>query len=243
MVAPAVTLASDGFVVSKALQTSLETAAKYLSNDPQSTRIFLNGNHPFAAGETLKQPELAATLQRIANSGEKGFYEGETAKLLAQAMAAHGGLVTEEDLKAYKTHDRTPLEGDYKDLHYHFPATSAGGIGVLQMLGMLAGTHYDSDGADSPKAVHYEAEAMRRFYADRSEYLGDPDFYNVPVKSLLDPKYLAWRRGTIDPELRRPANRLHPACSAPPKLTYGLLMRAKRQRTSTWWTKKGMPLP
>ena len=155
---------------------------------------------PLPSGETLKQPELAATLERIAQQGEKGFYEGKTAELLAEAMAAHGGLITQADLKSYHTHERKPLEGDYEGFHIiTAPPPSAGGVGILQMMGMLAGTKYDSDGPDSPKAVHYEAEAMRRFYADRSEYLGDPDFYNVPVKSLLDAKYLAWRRGTIDP--------------------------------------------
>lgn len=211
LLAPAVKLASDGFVVSKTFQANLDGAAKYLASDPESTRIFLNGNHPFKAGDTIKQPDLASTLERIAKHGEKGFYEGETAKLLAQAMAAHGGLITEADLKAYKTHERKPLEGDYNGFHIiTSPPPSAGGVGVLQMLGMLAGTNYASDGADSPKAVHYEAEAMRRFYADRSEYLGDPDFYNVPVKSLLDPKYLAWRRASIDPDHATPSDAVEP---------------------------------
>ena len=211
LIAPAEKLASDGFVVSKALQKSLENDAKTLATDPESTRVFLNGNHPFTAGETFKQPDLGATLERISKQGEKGFYEGETAKLLAEAMAAHGGLITAEDMKAYRTHERTPLEGEYKDFHIiTAPPPSAGGVGVLQMLGMLAGTKYDSDGADSPKAVHYEAEAMRRFYADRSEYLADPDFYNVPVKSLLDPKYVEWRRGTIDPLHATPSESIAP---------------------------------
>jgi gamma-glutamyltranspeptidase/glutathione hydrolase len=211
LVAPAQKLASDGYVISKALQSSLDTAAKYLANDPESTRIYLNGGTPFKAGDTIKQPELAATLDRIAKQGEKGFYAGETAKLMAEAMAAHGGLVTAEDLKAYQTEERTPLEGDYKGFHMiTSPPPSAGGVGVLQMMGMLAGTGYDTDGADSPKAVHYEAEAMRRFYADRSEYLGDPGFYNVPVKALLDPKYIAWRRETIDPVHATPSDSVAP---------------------------------
>jgi gamma-glutamyltranspeptidase/glutathione hydrolase len=211
LLAPAIKLAADGFTVSKALQSSLETSSKSLATDPESTRIFLNADHPFKAGDTLKQPDLTATLERIEQHGEKGFYEGETAKLLAAAMAKNGGLITAEDLKAYKTQERTPLEGDYKDYHIiTAPPPSAGGVGILQMMGVLAGTNYDSDGADSPKATHYEAEAMRRFYADRSEYLGDPDFYNVPIKSLLDPKYLAWRRGTIDPQHATPSESIAP---------------------------------
>ncbi len=224
LVAPAVKLAGDGIVVSKALQSSLDSASKFLSNDPESTRIFLNGGQPYKEGATFKQPELGATLDRIAKHGEKGFYEGETAKLLADAMAAHGGLITEQDLKAYKTHERTVLEGDYKGFHIiTSPPPSAGGVGLLQMLGILSGTHYDADGADSGKAVHYEAEAMRRFYADRSEYLGDPDFYNVPVKALLDPKYLAWRRASIDPEHATPSDAVAPGLqrSAEARITWG----------------------
>jgi gamma-glutamyltranspeptidase/glutathione hydrolase len=91
---------------------------------------------------------------------------------------------------------------------------------------MLAGTNYDSDGADSAKAVHYEAEAMRRFYADRSEYLGDPDFYNVPVKSLLDPKYIAWRRSTIDPDYATPSNLIGPG------LPKSVMARASRHESA-----------
>jgi gamma-glutamyltranspeptidase/glutathione hydrolase len=211
LVEPAVKLARDGFVMSKVLQGEIEGSSKMLGTDPESTRIFLRGGHPYVAGDTFKQPELAATLERIEKQGAKGFYEGETAQRLAEAMAAHGGLITTADLKGYKTKQREPLQGDYKDFHIiTSPPPSAGGVGLLQMMGMLAGTDYQSDGADSAKAVHFEAEAMRRFYADRSEYLGDPDFYNVPVKSLLDPKYVAWRRSTIDPLRATPSDSVAP---------------------------------
>jgi gamma-glutamyltranspeptidase/glutathione hydrolase len=116
-------------------------------------------------------------------------------------MAAHGGLITREDLAHYRVIERKPLEGNYKEFHIiTAPPPSAGGVGLLEMMGILEGTHYDSDGPNSAKAVHYEAEAMRYFYADRSAYLGDPDFYNVPVRELLSPRYLAWRRSTIDPD-------------------------------------------
>jgi gamma-glutamyltranspeptidase/glutathione hydrolase len=126
-------------------------------------------------------------------------------------MQAHGGLITEADLKAYKVIERVPLEGQYKDFHIiTAPPPSAGGVGLLQMLAMLNGTNYESDGANSVKAVHYEAEAMRRFYADRSEYLGDPGFYNVPVKALLDGAYVSWRRQTIDPNRATPSDMVAP---------------------------------
>ena len=211
LVAPAVKLAGDGFAVSAPFAASLDKSRKALQVDSESARIFLNGGTPYQAGQTLKQPELAATLERIARDGSKDFYEGETAHKLAAAMAAHGGLITLDDLKNYKVIERTPLEGNYKSFHViTSPPPSAGGVGLLQMMGILEGTDYQSAGPDSPKAVHYEAEAMRRFYADRSEYLGDPDFYKVPVRQLLDPKYIAWRRGTIDPERATPSDIIGP---------------------------------
>jgi len=109
--------------------------------------------------------------------------------------------MTESDLKRYKAIERVPLEGDYNGYHViTAPPPSAGGVGILQMMQMLAGTGYDADGADSIKAIHYMAEAMRRFYADRSEYLGDPDFYHVPIAQLLSPTYISERRQTISPD-------------------------------------------
>jgi gamma-glutamyltranspeptidase/glutathione hydrolase len=211
LVDPAVKLAEQGFVVSPQLEHSLANDNKALATDPESKRIFLRDGNPYKAGETFKQPELAETLRRIAQYGAKGFYEGATAKELAAQMQAHGGLITEADLKAYKEMERVPLEGNYKDFHViTAPPPSAGGVGLLQMLGMLEGTGYDSEGPDSAKATHYEAEAMRRFYADRSEYLGDPAFYNVPVKALLDKAYVEWRRKTIDPDHATPSEMISP---------------------------------
>jgi len=209
LLSPAVHLARDGFVVTEPFAASLHSRA--LETDPESKRIFTRDGNYYQAGEKLTQLELAATLERIATYGPKDFYQGETAKKLAAAMAAHNGLITVQDLEKYKVVERAPLTGSYAGFEIiTSPPPSAGGIGLLQMLGMLAGTKYETDGPDSIKAVHYEAEAMRRFYADRSEYLGDPDFYNVPVKSLLDPKYLAWRRGTIDPERATPSDIIGP---------------------------------
>ena len=211
LVDPAVKLAAEGFVVSPTMVHSLASENTSLSTDPESKRIFLRDANPYKAGETLKQPELAETLERIEKLGAKGFYEGVTAKEFAAQMQAHGGLITEADLKAYKAIERTPLESDYKDFHIiTAPPPSAGGVGLLQMLGILSGTGYESDGPDSAKAVHYEAEAMRRFYADRSEYLGDPDFYNVPVKALLAKEYVEWRRKSIDPNHATPSEMIAP---------------------------------
>ena len=211
LVAPALQLARNGFSVSQTLADSFHSSQKMLAADPESKRIFVRDGATYKASEIFKQPELADTLARIAKGGAKEFYEGETAKRLAAAMTANGGLVTTRDLAAYKVMERAPLEGNYKQFHIiTAPPPSAGGVGVLQMLGILDGTDFGSDGPNSAKAVHYETEAMRRFYADRSEYLGDPQFYNVPVKSLLSADYLAWRRRTIDPNHPTPSEYIGP---------------------------------
>lgn len=211
LLAPAVRLARTGYPLSGPALASLQRAQN-LQSDPTSKAMVAQAAAP---GAVFRQPDLATTLQRIADNGARGFYEGVTARQLAAQMKQHGGLITEQDLAHYKALERTPLTGAYTNHGERFdiitaPPPSAGGIGLLQMLGMLEGTGYDSEGVNSPKAIHYQAEIMRRFYADRSEYLGDPDFYNVPVKALLDPKYLAWRRSTILPDRASPSDAVQP---------------------------------
>jgi gamma-glutamyltranspeptidase/glutathione hydrolase len=210
LLAPAIKLARDGFPVSEAFASSLQSAGQ-LRKDAESNRVFLHSGNPYKTGDLFKQPELAETLQRISDYGASDFYQGKTAKLLAEEMAAHGGLITLDDLKRYKVIDRAPLTGSYRNFQIvTAPPPSAGGVGLLQMMGMLEGTDYAKNGPDSVEAIHYEAEAMRRFYADRSEYLADPGFYNVPVKELLNPQYIAWRRSTIDPAHATPSDAVMP---------------------------------
>jgi gamma-glutamyltranspeptidase/glutathione hydrolase len=229
LVSPAIHLARDGFTVTAPFAASLQNAQP-LQMDPESKRIFLRNGEFYKAGETFKQPELAETLQRISESGAHGFYEGKTAKQFAAEMTSHGGLITESDLKGYKVAERTPLTGNYKGFEIlTAPPPSAGGVGLLQMLGMLDGTHYEKSGADSIVAVHYEAEAMRRFHADRSEYLGDPAFYNVPLRALLDPKYIAFRRSSIDPEHATPSDMIGPGL--PTSLNAGISWRESAETT------------
>ena len=175
LVDPAIKLASEGFPVSHSFSTSLESETGLLSQFPESKRIFLSAHY----GDKLAQPELAATLKRIRDRGASDFYEGETAQKLAAAMASNKGLITLADLKAYQATEQPPLRG-----HYHgdeiitAPPPSAGGVGILQMLGMLDGSGYEKTGPGSAASIHYVTEVMRRFYADRSEYFGDPDFYH-----------------------------------------------------------------
>ena len=165
----------------------------------------------YRVGETFAQPELALTLNRIAKLGAADFYEGKTARLIADAMAQKGGLLTLYDLNEYRAVERRPLTGKYRGYEViTAPPPSAGGIGILQMMGMLEGSGYQRSGAGSAAAIHYVAEVMRRYYADRSQYLGDPDFVRVPLAGLLDPAYIRKRRATIDPNHATPSAQVRP---------------------------------
>jgi gamma-glutamyltranspeptidase / glutathione hydrolase len=209
LVDPALRLATVGFPVSYSLDTSLhsDNETKLLSQFPESKRIFLSARY----GDKLVQPDLAATLTRIRDRGASDFYEGETAQKLAAAMASNGGLITLADLKAYQAVEQEPLRGRYHgDEIITAPPPSAGGVGLLQMLAILEGTGYEKTGAGSAASIHYVSEVMRRFYADRSEYFGDPDFYKVPVRKLLDPHYIASRRDSIDPRHATPSSQIRP---------------------------------
>lgn len=207
--APAIQLAK-GFPLSYALSESLKNN-RGLGSDPESKRIFQKNGAFYAMGETLAQPELAATLKRIANNGANEFYEGETATRFAAEMAKHGGIIAEADLKNYKAIERTPLKGTYKSYTViTAPPSSSGGIALLEMLGIIEGTNYETSGSGSASAIQYVTEAMRRAYADRNEYVGDPAFVKVPIAGLLDPAYHAKLRATIDPEKATPSSMVKP---------------------------------
>jgi gamma-glutamyltranspeptidase/glutathione hydrolase len=212
LVEPAAELASKGFPLSYAQAQGLRSSARGLSRFPESNRIFLKEGKFYEPGEVLVQADLGNTLERIAKFGAKDFYEGETARLLVQDMKEHGGLITLDDLKQYAAIERKPMTGAYRGYTIvTSPPPSSGGVGVLQMLGLLEGTGFAKAGAGSATAVHYMAEAMRRYFADRSEHLGDPDFVKVPLSSLLDPAYIAKLRTSIDPERATPSAEIHAA--------------------------------
>ncbi len=211
LLAPAIGLAGKGFQLTRAQAEDLKAHAAHLEPYPDSKRIFLKRGAYYQPGEFLPQPQLAVTLERIAREGAREFYEGDIAHRLAAAMASHGGLITLEDLKNYRAVERKPLTGRYRGYDIiTAPPPSSGGIGVLEMCGILDGTGFEEHGAGSPAAIHWVAEAMRRYFADRAEYLGDPAFVRVPTVGLLAPDYAASLRRNIDPERATPSSQVRP---------------------------------
>lgn len=209
VVAPSVKLANKGFEVSYALSRSLRITQRRLGEFAESKRIFLKNGSLWEAGETLRQPELGRTLARIQRRGPDEFYTGETARRLAEEMAKNGGLITLDDLRSYQAVERKPLTGTYKghDLILA-PPPSSGGIGLLQMMGMLERSGYEKHGHGSAQAAHWIAEAMKRYYADRAEFLGDPDFVKMPVPQLISAGYIAKRFATIDAQRATPPSEI-----------------------------------
>lgn len=196
---PARRLAAQGFVVSPALSQSLRNAAQTpLGRFAESRRIFLRGNKPFQAGEVLRQPDLAATLDRLETNGPREFYTGRTARLLARDMAAHGGLVTLADLRRYKAVERMPLVGTYRGYGVlTMPPPSSGGVALLEMLNILERHDIGGMGYQTAATDHLLIEAMRRAFADRSAFGGDPNFVRVPVRGLTSKAYAARLDKTI----------------------------------------------
>jgi gamma-glutamyltranspeptidase/glutathione hydrolase len=198
---PAIELASKGFPISHSQMESFRASAKQLSqpSSPDSKRIFLKGGKFYEWQETFRQPELASTLERIARDGASDFYEGKTARMIADAMQKSGGLITMGDLHNYKPVVREPLRGSYHGYDIiTAPLPSSGGVCILQMLGMLVGTGYETNGAGSAKSYHFLADVMRFSFADRNKYLGDPDFVKAPIEMLTSADYLKARRAKID---------------------------------------------
>ncbi|GLU32027.1 gamma-glutamyltransferase [Trinickia caryophylli] len=199
VLAPAIHYAHDGFEVSDQLQQRRDNAAKDFGDKTNFGKYFGGLN----TGVTFKQPELAATLTRIAERGAKEFYDGKTADLIAASMKESGGLITKRDLQEYKAVWRQPIEADWNGYRViTAPPPSSGGIGLVQLLKMKADRKDDFAGVplDSAKYIHLVAEIEKRVFADRAQYLGDPDFFKVPVAQLIDDGYLARRAAEVNPD-------------------------------------------
>ena len=199
LVQPAVTLAEQGFVVPEKLAQLIEDYIAHLNNK----NIKVNFASYFAtatAGALFKQPELAATLKRIRDDGQDGFYQGETAAIIAKFMHQHGGIINQDDLKRYRAKSRTPIKANWNGYQVlTSPPPSSGGIAILQWLKMYElKKPTPAQQHNSVGYVHLLAEIGKRVFADRAEYLGDPDFYQVPTAKLLAENYLKNRSSSID---------------------------------------------
>jgi gamma-glutamyltranspeptidase/glutathione hydrolase len=206
--APAIRLADDGFEPDAFHLQMTGMRKDALAASPAAAAIFLDAGEVPKVGFRLVQKDLAAVLQRLARSGKAGFYEGETARLLIDGVNAAGGAWTADDLKNYQAVERAPLRGRYRDMDVlTAPPPSSGGVALLAALNILEG--YRLDLRDAVTRKHLIVEAMRRAYRDRAEYLGDPDFVDMPIAQLIDKNYAAGLRAGIR------ADRATPSASLP----------------------------
>jgi len=198
VVEPARLLAQNGYALSYRLANLFRGYRDNLSKYPESNRVFLRSGKFYNEGDLFVQPDLAQTLGRIERLGAQEFYTGKTAQLIADDMKANGGLITLDDLKNYQAKERTPLTGTYRGYQIvTMPPPSSGGIVMLQVLNMLEGYDVRAMQYNSAAKYHVLAESMQRAFADRAEFMGDPDFADVPLAKLVDKKYAEERRSSI----------------------------------------------
>ena len=217
LVEPAVRLARDGFVIHEGLAGSLNNQIRGSKND-EFKRVYgkLDGS-PWKSGDRLVLTDLAATLQRIADQGTKGFYEGETARLFVREMELGGGYVAHEDLKRYRARVRQPIHFKYRDYDvYSAPPPSSGGITLAQMMGIAEQYNLRSKGRWSAMTNHVMIEAMRRAYANRAKYLGDADFVEIP-KHLWTKPFARYLASTIDLKKATPSDSIGPKITEEPE--------------------------
>jgi gamma-glutamyltranspeptidase / glutathione hydrolase len=199
LIQPAIILAEKGFVLTEKEANNLDSTMSAFARNNTTLPIFCKKNGWWKAGDTLVQKELANTLKRIRDKGAKGFYEGTTAKLIVNEMERGAGIITLQDLKNYKAIDRKPLVFNYKGYEIiTMPPPSSGGVLLNQIFKMLENTPLPAYNFQTAKSVQLITEAERRAYADRAEHLGDPDFYNVPIKTLVSTAYLNSRMADYD---------------------------------------------
>ena len=198
LVMPAVILARDGFLIDKSLARSLNKILMDAKDFAELRRVFGKREGPWKEGDRLVQPDLAATLQRIADEGPQAFYEGKIAEQIAAEMKAGGGLITKEDLAGYRAQSRTPIHGTYRGYDiYGPPPPSSGGTCLVEMLNILENYDLKKMGRWSPQTIHLMTEAMRRAFCDRARFLGDPAFTDIPAH-LTGKDYAKKLAGQID---------------------------------------------
>ena len=210
LVQPAIDLANEGFAITEREANGLNRTKADFQKFNQTPIAFVK-EEPWAAGDTLIQRDLGATLERIRDLGKAGFYEGKTAELIVEEMQRGGGIITLEDLKAYDAVERKPIVFDYKDYQIlTMDLPSSGGVMQQQMLGMLEDYPIADYGHNSPEAVQLMTEIERRAFADRTEYMGDPDFVDVPVSALVEKTYVKSRMADYEPGKPTPSIEVAP---------------------------------
>ena len=210
VVSPAIALAQNGFLVSDRFTAASERRIEAILANPAARQVFTKNGRLYTRGERLIQTDLAKTLQAIAQDPQN-FYTGEIAQAIARDMRENGGLIALEDLKAYQPTWREPVCGNFRQARVcSMPPPSSGGVHLLQILNIIGETDFKSLGWRHPDALHLLVEAMRSAYADRSVYLGDPDFVKVPVSALISPGYADLRRQEISPQQARPLSEVKP---------------------------------
>ena len=208
---PAIRLARDGIAVTYDLAADLSRSQR-LKNNPASLKKFYkpDGSN-YEVGEIFKQPDLAWTLSEIAKSGAEAFYHGSVAEKIVADMEAHNGLITMNDLSNYEVIEREPVRGTYRDYVIEaMPAPSSGGTHVIQMLNILENFPLAKMGPESADALHIMAESMKYSYADRSKYLGDPDFVEVPTETLISKEYAKGIAAKISSQRARTSDEIAP---------------------------------
>ena len=214
LVEPAIRLAG-GFEVTNRLVSTLQAARDRILPFPASARAFLPGGAVPAIGDTFVQPDLGAVLARLRDQGPDDFYRGETARLIAAEMERGGGIITLEDLEQYEAIWREPVAFGYRGYTaYSMPPPSSGGVTMAMIAGMLERWDLAALGWHSPETIHLMAESFRRAFADRNEYLADPDFVELPVGELTSEAYAAERAATISPERATPSTEVRPGLDA-----------------------------
>ena len=216
VIAPSIALAEKGFPVSETLAKILRQEQKNMGKWPATTEIFWKDGAPLKRGDLLVQKDLAQSMRLIAQQGAKAFYEGAIAQKIAAEMAPHAGAVTLQDLREYKVAEREPVRGTYRGHEVvTMPPPSSGGTHLVQILNMLEQWPLAQWGQNSAQTLHHMAESSKLAYADRSEYLGDPDFVKIPLKGLTSKRYAESLAKTIDPNRARPAKEIKPGQPQP----------------------------
>lgn len=209
VIAPAIKLASDGFVLQQGDVNILNERAKDFARHPNVAAIFLNHGKPYVAGERLRQKQLAHTLEQISQDGAKAFYHGDIARAVVAASQAHGGILSMQDFADYTVRWDTPIRCDYQGYTIvSAPPPSSGGTTICQILQIIKPYPLGKWGYGSVNSVHYLVEAERRAFADRNTYLGDPAFVHNPIDRLLSPKHAAKLRASIDPDKATPSSEI-----------------------------------